>query len=143
MTTVNININDLKPFIDKAFEWDKEIIGIYDKSHKVETIDDVCKSIYNKIKNEYETALTIGVKKDGVNIGYFVTLNRLLVSFGLSIEYRDREHLKQFFDIIKKHFNGTFQCVLYSYNTRGIGWLERCGMTLLYDEVSILQFNND
>lgn len=143
MTPVNINISDLKPFIDIAFEFDREVINIYDKNHKVETTSDVCENIYNKIKNEYETSTIVGIKKDGVNIGYFVTLNRLLISFGLNIEYRDKEHLKEFFSLIKEHFAGTFQCVLYSYNLKGIGWLKRCGMKMLYDEVSILQFDND
>lgn len=143
MNIVNIHIEDLMPFIKAAFDEDEEILIFYDRSQKVENSQDVCKNIFGKIKEQYETSTAIGVQKNGENVGYFVTYQRLLISFGVNKKFRDKEHLRDFFELIKTHFSGTFQTLLYSYNTRAISWLNKCGVRTVFEDVTVLQFDND
>lgn len=143
MNTVNVNIEELKSYIDAGFAYDKKILGYYDQNQIVETIEDVCNNVYKKIKIEYPLSLFVGVEKDGVKIGYYVCYKKTLVSFSLNVEYRNKENLKDFFELIKTQFGSTFQVLLFTYNTRAIKWLKTCGLHLLCENVSLLQFDNN
>jgi len=143
MKSVIVNIGQLKEYIDIAFDNDDNIFKYFDRSINVNNeLKEVCISIFNKIQNEYSDGCFYGVELDGVKIGYFVTFNQLLVSFSINYEYREKEMLKMFFELIKISFDGSFQCLLYSHNKRAIYWLEKCGAKVVFENVSLLQFNN-
>lgn len=141
----NEELQMLRPFIDAAFAGDEEIVFYYDKGEPVKTIEDVCENIQEKIRVNYPEAKWDGLWwQAGNRIGYVVyendqTTTSLLISFGVNKKYRTPEILKNVWEHIKGLCGEHFSCVLYSYNRRGIAWLEKCGMKKLVENVTILR----
>ena len=139
MVVKKINIIELPIFINAAFENDEELIGLYDKSVEVETIEDICINVFEKIASLSGSTELRGVSIDGNNIGFFVFNPGYLISFGINVEYRNKKVLSDFWALIKKELGGTFQCALFSVNVRGINWLKKCGMNIIFENLTILQ----
>lgn len=142
MTVRPINKDDLWEYVEAAFDSDTEILNCYDKSQPVKTIDDVCRSIVYKIRNSFGESKMRGVLMNGKKVGYYVYSEDLLISFGLNREYRNRIVLPELWEIIKSELGDIFQCLLYSYNVRAIDWLKKCGMEVMFENVSLLRFEN-
>lgn len=135
-----INIDELKEYINAAFENDTELIGLYDKSVGVESLEDICDNVFEKISSLIEPAELRGVEVDGVEVGYFVYQPEVLISFGLNKMYRDKKYLSEFWKFIKSELGETFTCCLFGHNIRAINWLkEKCGMKIIFENVTILQ----
>lgn len=64
-------------------------------------------------------------------IGYFVTFNNYLYSFGIAMKYRRREILVGWFQAVKKVLGRQFRAMLYDNNTRAISHLEKQGMKII------------
>lgn len=143
MTIENIDINELPTYVDAALEGDEDILLFYDKKVEVKTVKDACTNIVNKISIAYSDSYIRGVKVDGAEIGYFVFDDELLISFGINKDYRNKETLTEFWGKITNELGGTFNCLLYSYNERAIGYLKKCGMSVIFDNVTILRFENN
>ena len=131
-------LNQMQPFIEAAFLLDTDLLNYYDKGEKVTTTQDCCDNILLKIANNYPEASCMGVYEDGAPIGYFVYLPGLLISFGLNKKYRNSIYLKEFWETIKESLGNEFDCLLYSYNTRAINWLKKCGMEITLENVTAL-----
>ena len=143
MTVQPIDINDLRVYVDAAFDGDDDILFYYDKKEKVKTISEACENVVNKVENQYDDSQIRGLKINGSKVGYFVYTNDLLVSFGVNKHYRNKAILTDMWEIIKKEMGDTFQCLLYSYNVRAVDWLKRCGMDILFENVTVLRFENN
>jgi hypothetical protein len=141
MKKVNIHIGQLKEYIDSAFFGDEELIGYYDKGEQITSIPDACENVFLKIKGNYPEATMIGLEIQGESVGYFVYNGTLLVSFGLALNKRTKDNLLDFWGCIKETVGPQFQSILYSYNDRAIGFLKKCGMDIIFDNVTILQYN--
>lgn len=141
MKTIDVNMIGLKVYIESVFWDDDDILIYFDKEAGVKTTTDASVSVYKKIANQYYDAEKVGVEIDGYKVGYFVYMDELLVSFGVNKKYRNTEILSELWEEIKSRIGDTFQCVLYSYNTRAIGYLKKCGMKILFDNVTILSKN--
>ncbi len=138
MTEEMIHIDGLLPYLFATYEGDSELVAYFDPGCEVTDWQSCCSAIYQKIKANYSTA-TIKVVKDIYKpVGYYVIERDMLISFGLHKTYRSKNNLKKFWKLITSEFYGPFSCVLYSCNTRAIGWLQKSGMKLLFENVSIL-----
>ncbi len=135
-----IHIDQLLSQLYDIFEGDDDLVRYFDPSVVVHTWAECCVAIEKKIRTEYPEAVILLVREDdGKAIGYYVVEDDLLISFGLHLSYRDKEHLTAFWELIKAEFAGSFMCLLYSCNARAISWLQKAGMQILFDNVTILQ----
>lgn len=142
MTVKEIHIDELIGYVAGAFKGDDDIVFYYDRNEKVKTVDDASNNVVEKIRKIYSGSELRGVQIDGERVGYFVFADELLISFGMNKKYRNKEVLSEMWDEIKKELGATFQCLLYSYNVRGVEWLRKCGMDILFENITILRFNN-
>ena len=143
MTVQPIRIDELRDYVDAAFNGDDDILFYYDKKEKVKTIEQACENVVTKIKIVYEDSEIRGIKINGSKVGYFVYSDELLVSFGINKWYRNKAILSDMWEKIKEELGETFQCLLYSYNIRAIDFLKKCGMEILFDNVTVLRFENN
>jgi hypothetical protein len=130
---LRINIYELKQYINIAFNDDYDFINYYDKNTKIKTIEELVEKTNEKIldyPSYFGTHYSYRVDFDNKSIGYlFITKKpNLLVSFSINKKYRNKEILKNYFDIIKKELGNSFCCLLYKENIRAINWLKKCGM---------------
>lgn len=116
----------------QSFKDDKDIFKYFDPNVNVESVDDIVSDIERKVEEYGENAIKKGIYSKGKLIGYFVIYHELLVSFALSVEYRKRSFLREFFSIIKKTLNNKFACILWTRNKRAIGWLTKMGMHVVH-----------
>ena len=117
----------MKQSIHTAFEGDDEIVKLYDPTVEVRFVDEVVEDIYRKLV-EYD--LLYQFKFVELPDGYFCYIPGTLVSFGLNKKSRTTERLAEFWDAIVAELGGTFECMLWSKNKRGIGWLKKMGMRI-------------
>lgn len=122
---------NLKKAIRVAFDEDSKIFEFYDPNKSVSTLDEIVEDIYSKgdsYKGLSEGVIAIEVYEKGKLIGYFFFNNKMLISFGLNVAYRQRKHLKEFFNLIKITIGKGFSCLLWSKNIRAIKYLIKMGM---------------
>lgn len=139
MTTETIYINDLKEYIAAAFRDDYEIVFNFDPKYLVQTTEHAIDIVFQKIETDYSECYMKGLKNGNNKIGYMVYENDLLISFGINPNYRNASCLIEFWAGIKSTLGDNFQCVLFSNNKRGIAWLNKCGMKIVCESVTILQ----
>lgn len=141
MEVKNIDINEFNDYVYNAFFDDKEFIEYYDRSVNAKNTEEAIENVCEKIKISYPDADIFGVEINGAKEGYFVCRENLLISFGMSIKYRNKETLSGFWNEIKKKMGSNFHCMLYSHNSRAIEFLKKCGMKIMYDHITILTNN--
>lgn len=139
MKVVKVDIEQLMPYIEVAFEGDEDLIQYFDKEANVKTVEEAIENVKEKIKSRYEDANFMGVEIADEKVGYFVFYKELLISFGLNKEYRRKILLGWFSDLIKENLGQQFNCALYSHNKRAIGFLEKMGMKIQFNNITILQ----
>lgn len=141
MTVKKVSLFELNEYIYNTFIDDVEIVKYYDKDVEVKSPLDAIVNVTEKIEMTYPDANFYGVWVNGKKAGYFVCGAGLLISFGMAVEYRSKEVLADFWGHIKSTLGKTFQCCLYSVNKRGISFLEKGGMKILFNEITILTTN--
>jgi hypothetical protein len=120
---------DNRTYIQKAFEDDFLIYDFFDPNVNVSSIDEIVENIHTKIL-EYEDLFECVF--EGLDDGYFFYTKepKLLVSFGVNINSRNKERLSEFWDLICKSIGDDFNCFLWYKNSRGIKWLQKMGMKI-------------
>src|ERR1700749_2240375 len=118
MTKKEVSLPELKTYIDGALCDDVDLLNYYDKGEHIDTILEACENIFQKIKHNYPDAKLFGIEDSGVPIGYFVGSGTILVSFGISLGYRNKDSLAEFWGYIKQVMGSGFQSIIYSYNDR-------------------------
>lgn len=141
MEVNDINIDEFEEYVYKAFFDDTEILEYYDRSANVKTTQEAIDNVCDKIKVCYPDAQIVGVEIKGCKEGYFVYRDNLLISFGMSLQYRNKETLFQFWETIKQRMGNNFHSMLYSHNIRAINWLQKSGMKIEFDHITILSYN--
>lgn len=63
-------------------------------------------------------------------IGFIVTRGDILYSFGISMKFRKKNILIDWWQVIKQLLGKRFMCILYKNNTRAISFLEKQGMII-------------
>lgn len=143
MRKKEVNITEIHGYIKAAFSGDHEIVQYYDKTQKVKSCEEATENVFTKIDKNYPDAKLIGIAENEEPIGYFAYNNDLLISFGINMKYRERDSLVTFWELIKSEMPKVFQCVLYSHNSRAINYLEKSGMDIVLENVTILQFSSN
>jgi hypothetical protein len=141
MDIKSIALEEFEEYVYKAFFNDEEIIEYYDRSAKVKTTQEAIDNVCEKIKMGYPDAQIVGVEIKGCKEGYFVYKDNLLISFGMSLQYRNKETLFEFWEAIKRRLGNNFHSMLYSHNIRAINWLQKSGMKIEFDHITILSYN--
>lgn len=143
MVVQDIHIDELISYVSAALDGDDDIVFYYDKKQKVKTIEEACDNIVWKIKTSYPFSEMRGIKINGSKVGYFVYVGELLISFSLNKNYRNKVILCDMWDHMTKELGGDFQCLLYSYNIRAIDFLKRNGMKVVFENTTLLKFENN
>ena len=138
MKAVKVNIEQLYPYIEIAFEGDSELLQYFDKEANVKSVEAAIENVKEKIRTRYEDAEFMGVEISDEKVGYFVFYKDLLISFGLNKEYRRKILLGWFGDLIKENLGEHFSCALFNHNYRAIGFLEKMGMKVQMKNITIL-----
>lgn len=136
ITIKKISKSEIPSLIAISYEGDHELLSKYHSANMhgdvnfpiavlstLDTIDEVSK----EFKLSYYKV--IYQKKP---IGYFVTFDNFLHSFGINIKYRNREVLSGWFESVKKVLGKHFVCMLYDINTRAINHLQKQGMRIVH-----------
>lgn len=141
MEVKKINIDQFNDYVYNAFIGDEEIIEFYDRAANVRTTLETIENVCEKIETTYPDAKIFGIEIDGNKEGYFVMKENLLISFGINIRHRNKETLTRFWDEIRGRLGNNFHAILYSHNSRGIGFLTKGGMKIELDHITILSYN--
>ncbi len=75
-------------------------------------------------------------------IGYFVTFEGCLYSFGIAIKFRIKDVLIGWFESVKKVLGNHFRALLYENNTRAIDHLKKQGMKIFNIENNVVTLIN-
>tara|TARA_R110000868_G_scaffold36279_2_gene128920 strand:- start:545 stop:982 length:438 start_codon:yes stop_codon:yes gene_type:complete len=135
ITIKKISKSELPKLVAISYEKDEELfdkyhIGKMDFPSAVLSTLDLIHEASQELKLSYYKVI---YQKQ--SIGYFVTFDGYLYSFGISMKYRKREILIGWFDCIKKVLGKNFRAMLYDNNTRAIKHLEKQGMQIIdFDE---------
>jgi len=130
MRIEEIGYEQLKKAIYAAFDGDQKIFQLYDPNAAVYNLLELTEDIYAKIRT-YPDAVLFGVYERDELVGYVAMQDGLLISFSLSVKYRVRKFLKEFWSLIRSHLRGTFYCHLWSRNIRAVKWLRKMGMVIV------------
>lgn len=128
----------MKEYIYIALEDDDEIIDFFDPNIPVSSPREAAERIYQKLLANYPGAEFRPLKYEGQEIGYFAWLPGLLISFGVNIHYRKKKVLTAVWDMITETIGTDFSCILYTRNRRAINWLQRCGMQVFGENLTLL-----
>jgi hypothetical protein len=129
------NLPDIKEYIYIAFSEDKELIKYFDKSASVSDTDEMCNDVWGKLKDYpayfmHVYCYKVVLDKEPIGFVFITKAPNLLVSFSINKKHRNKEVLKEYFDKICIELDNDFECMLYNENSRGINWLEKCGMVI-------------
>jgi len=138
ITTCTHDISEMQPFVEAAFLLDTDLLNYYDKGENVTSTQQACDNVMAKIKHNYPDAKCIGFYDNYNPVGYYVYMPELLISFGLNKNFRNSLYLDEFWKSIKQSLGDKFDCLLYSYNTRAINWLKKCGMVTTIENITVL-----
>jgi hypothetical protein len=131
ITIKKISKSELPKLVAISYEKDEEL---FDKYHigkmnfpqavlsTLDLIDDASKELklsYYKVVYQKQP------------IGYFVTFDGYLYSFGISMKFRKKDILVGWFVAVKKVLGLNFRAMLYENNTRAISHLEKQGMKVI------------
>lgn len=131
ITIKKISKSELPKLVAISYEKDEEL---FDKYHigkmnfpqavlsTLDLIDDASKELklsYYKVVYQKQP------------IGYFVTFDGYLYSFGISMRFRKKDILVGWFVAVKKVLGLNFRAMLYENNTRAISHLEKQGMKVI------------
>src|SRR4051812_20133673 len=98
MTIETIHIGELKEYVESAFIDDYEIVLNFDPKWLVQTPEHIVDIVFKKIETDYSECLMKGLKYGGHKIGYIVYEHDLLISFGISPNYRNAVCLIEFWE---------------------------------------------
>lgn len=120
-----ISDDELEKAIRVAFEGDEAIYDYYDPNVPVVNLEEIVRDVSRKIKAVQVTDFlqNWGIFEREKLIGYSVTGENFLFSFGVNIHYRKREFLQQWWKQIKQLMKHDFAVLLYSRNSRAIEYL--------------------
>jgi len=121
-----------KELIYEYFREDNELLEYFDPMSKATNIEEAAAEVYGKILQHGNEAECHFICNE---VGYFYYSNyllftdrKVLISFCVKKEYRDKARLKEFWDEIMKNIGDHFECYLFNRNKRAIEWLIKCGM---------------
>lgn len=144
ISTHDIEQEQLYDCIRAGFYGDDDLKKYYDESCDIQCHEDMIFNTSDKLNdypNFFENTKAFNVKLGEVCIGYFYVVENpaMLVSFAISKDFRSKENLINFFDMIKSKLNDSFTCMLFKKNSRAISWLIKCGMSVDHETELIVK----
>ena len=139
MKTKVITYNELKDAISISFRQDKDIYSLFDPNVTVESLEEIVDNVSEKILTYGENCHYLGVYEKQRLIGYFTYKEKQLISFALSMPFRQRKYLREFFKIIRTEISGHFMALLWSKNIRAIKYLQKNGMEVINQNTQVTQ----
>lgn len=130
ITLKKISQAELRPLVELSFKDDEDLVCKYHICEQgfEECVEHTLGRI-NTFKGE-EKPSYFKVVFNKIAIGFLVISYKRLYSFGVSIKYRTKLVLTQWWEAVKKKVGREFICSLYSKNTRAIQFLLRQGMKI-------------
>ena len=107
------------------FKNDTDLLRYFDPMSSAKNNEEASLEVYHKLI-EFSKNRDCTFKRS--EIGYIFYSENLLISFCVKPEYRDKEHLKEFGDFVKRNLGDHFECYLYNINERALNYLKRLGM---------------
>jgi len=111
--------------IYEFFKNDSALLEYYDPTSKAKSNEEAAMEIYQKLVEHSKERECFFERTE---IGYVFFAKELLISFCVKPEFRNKETLKYFGNIIKTKLGEHFNCFLFNRNERGIRFLEKMGM---------------
>lgn len=111
--------------IYEYFKDDQRLLEYYDPLSEATTNKEAAMEIYHKLIEHSRDRECNFVRNE---IGYVFYSGRLLISFCVKPEFRTKENLSKFGDLLKFTMGQKFECLLYNKNTRGINFLKKIGL---------------
>jgi hypothetical protein len=112
--------------IYEYFGKDENLMNYYDPTSSCKTNEEAIMEIYHKLVFDHAKERPCTFVRD--DIGYLFYSEGLLISFCVKPEYRDKENLSYFGNLIKSKVGQHFKCYLFNINKKAISFLERIGM---------------
>jgi len=134
-----VDISELPELVAIGLKEDADLINKY--HFQDQTMEEL---ILNNIKNIEELAKTKEVKCYGIYledinpIGFTVTSEKLLYSFGINIYCREAAIKAEWFKWLRKHFDNNFVVCLYKENARAINYFLNNGLDEFSDEGKVI-----
>lgn len=131
ITIKKISKSELPKLVAISYEKDEELfdkyhIGKMNFPQAVLSTLDLIDDASQKLKLSYYK-----VVYQKQPIGYFVTFDGYLYSFGISMKFRKKDILVGWFVAVRKVLGLNFRAMLYENNTRAISHLEKQGMKVI------------
>jgi len=131
ITIKKISKSELPKLVAISYEKDEELfdkyhIGKMNFPQAVLSTLDLIDDASQKLKLSYYKVV---YQKQPV--GYFVTFDGYLYSFGISMKFRKKDILVGWFVAVRKVLGLNFRAMLYENNTRAISHLEKQGMKVI------------
>lgn len=112
--------------IYEFFKSDEQLMDYYDPTSSASNNEEAAMEIYHKLVEHSKERECEFYRTE---VGYVFYSGNLLISFCIKPEFRNKETLKYFGNIIKEKLGNTFNCFLFNRNARAIRFLEKIGMT--------------
>lgn len=125
-----ISVKELEYLVDLAYSGDNDLL---DKFHvKKFTQKQAVESTMNMVREaaEVKELSYYKVTNDKVAIGYFITFDDFLYSFGFNKKHREENILKAWWEAVKSVLGEDFFAGVLKNNVRAIRFLEKCGMEI-------------
>ncbi len=107
------------------FKNDSRLLEFFNPLSKAKNNEEAAMEIYHKLVEHSNEKKCEFYRTE---IGYLFFTEGLLISFCVKPEYRTKETLKYFGNLIKEKLGEHFNCFLFNRNERAINFLERIGM---------------
>jgi len=127
--TKKISAKEVEPLIRLAYENDADILA----TQHVKPFDNIVDAVA-----ESKAQIEMMAAEKNLNyykvlwgksaVGYFVTFDRFLFSFGINKEYRKKEALTGWWSWVVKSLPQNFMCLLHPHQTKAINFLRKNGM---------------
>lgn len=111
--------------IYEYFKDDNKLLDNFDPLSKAKNNEEAAQEIYHKMVEHAREKECHFVRNE---LGYIFYSGKLLISFCVKPEYRSKENLKKFGQLLKFTVGKHFECFLYNNNLRGINFLKKIGM---------------
>jgi len=131
-----ISKTQLPKLIELSYFGDDELLSHYHSGEDINYYNAIIKELdyIHQASKKFELSYHKLIYKQKP-IGYFVTFDGFLYSFGIEKKSRKKEVLSNWFLSVRKVLGKEFVSMLYSYNTRAIKHLERQGMAIIDEDV--------
>ena len=132
LTLKKILLEDLRQYVEIAYKGDDDLLLHYwGTDLNLQEAVDLTMSLIEQVDKEVPVDY-YAVESEEQEIGYIVNFPNNLYSFSININYRTKENLICFWELIKEVMEDGFICMLFPQNERAIKWLKKCGMVEVF-----------